>query len=143
MWEGWPPSDYDQGLPVVEIRQDQLRALLADVEERRRLADRRSRFRRHWLLIQDLAGEDDEAVRVGAAVAELLAEMGHLGVTVSMSTAQPTSQQVSTAAAESDEAFLDRLRRLGEDWRYSDEFIGLIVRNRFPRNYDDLVDGDE
>ena len=35
-WEGWPPADYDQGLPVVEIRQDHLRALLAEVEERRR-----------------------------------------------------------------------------------------------------------
>ena len=107
------------------------------------MADRRSRFRRHWLLIQDLAGEDDEAERVGAAVTELLAEMGHLEVTVSMRTAQPTRQQLSDAAAANDEAFLDRLRRLGEDWRYSDEFIGLIVRNRFPRNDDDLADGDE
>ncbi len=35
-WEGWPPADYDQGLPVVEIRQDQLLSLLAEVEERRR-----------------------------------------------------------------------------------------------------------
>ena len=35
-WEGWPPDDYDLGLPVVEIRQDHLRALLAEVEERRR-----------------------------------------------------------------------------------------------------------
>jgi hypothetical protein len=31
-WEGWPPEDYDQGLPVVEVRQDHLRALLDEVE---------------------------------------------------------------------------------------------------------------
>ena len=30
-WHGWPPDDYDQGLPVVEIRQDHLAALLAEV----------------------------------------------------------------------------------------------------------------
>ena len=30
-WHGWPPDDYDQGLPVVEIRQDHLEALLAEV----------------------------------------------------------------------------------------------------------------
>ena len=31
-WHGWPPDDYDQGLPVVEIRQDHLEALLAEVD---------------------------------------------------------------------------------------------------------------
>lgn len=31
--------------------------------------------------------------------------------------------------------FLSQLRRLGEDWRYSDEYIGLIVRTWFPRDY--------
>lgn len=31
-WYGWPPDDYDQGLPVVEIRQDHLEALLAEVD---------------------------------------------------------------------------------------------------------------
>lgn len=30
-WHGWPPDDYDQGLPVIEIRQDHLEALLAEV----------------------------------------------------------------------------------------------------------------
>jgi hypothetical protein len=31
-WHGWPPDEYDQGLPVVEIRQDHLEALLAEVD---------------------------------------------------------------------------------------------------------------
>jgi hypothetical protein len=31
-WHGWPADDYDQGLPVVEIRQDHLAALLAEVD---------------------------------------------------------------------------------------------------------------
>lgn len=35
-WSGWPPDDYDQGLPVVEIRQDHLAALLTEVAEARR-----------------------------------------------------------------------------------------------------------
>lgn len=35
-WSGWPPDEYDQGLPVVELRQDHLAALLAEVEEARR-----------------------------------------------------------------------------------------------------------
>jgi hypothetical protein len=35
-WSGWPPDDYDQGLAVVEIRQDHLKALLAEVDVRRR-----------------------------------------------------------------------------------------------------------
>jgi hypothetical protein len=30
-WEGWPPEDYDQGLPVVEVRQDHLLALLDEL----------------------------------------------------------------------------------------------------------------
>jgi hypothetical protein len=34
-WEGWPPEEYDQGLPVVEVRQDHLRALLDEVDEQR------------------------------------------------------------------------------------------------------------
>ena len=49
---------------------------------------------------------------------------------------EPTAAPVLSPATESDEEFLARLRRLGEDWRYSDEFIGLIVRVRFPRDYD-------
>lgn len=37
---------------------------------------------------------------------------------------------------ETDEAFLLRLQRLGEDWRFSDEFIvGLVVRARYPREW--------
>lgn len=35
-WEGWPPDDYDQGLPVVELRQDHLAALLIELEAGRR-----------------------------------------------------------------------------------------------------------
>lgn len=35
-WHGWPPDDYDLGLPVVEIRQDHLEALLAEVDSWRR-----------------------------------------------------------------------------------------------------------
>ena len=35
MWRGWPVEEYDQGLPVVEVRQDHLAALLAEVEEAR------------------------------------------------------------------------------------------------------------
>lgn len=31
-WHGWPPDDYDLGLPVVEIRQDHLEALLAEID---------------------------------------------------------------------------------------------------------------
>jgi len=31
-WHGWPPDDYDEGWPVVEIRQDHLEALLAEVD---------------------------------------------------------------------------------------------------------------
>jgi DNA-binding XRE family transcriptional regulator len=34
-WFGWPPDEYDRGLPVVEVRQDQLEALLNDLEEHR------------------------------------------------------------------------------------------------------------
>jgi hypothetical protein len=40
-----------------------------------------------------------------------------------------------SAADETDAEFLARLERIGRDWRYSDEFIGLIVRNRFPREW--------
>lgn len=35
MWEAWPPDDYDQGLPVVEVRQDHLHALLDELDELR------------------------------------------------------------------------------------------------------------
>lgn len=35
-WSGWPPDEYDQGLPVVEIRQDHLAALLLELEQARR-----------------------------------------------------------------------------------------------------------
>lgn len=35
-WSGWPPDEYDQGLPVVEIRQDHLAALLSALEQARR-----------------------------------------------------------------------------------------------------------
>lgn len=31
--------------------------------------------------------------------------------------------------------FLAQLERLGNDWRYSDEYIGIVVRARFPRDY--------
>ncbi len=34
-WQAWPPDEYDQGLPVVELRQEHLRALLHEVEEHR------------------------------------------------------------------------------------------------------------
>ena len=43
-------------------------------------------------------------------------------------------------ACKTDEEFLARLRELAENWRYSDEFIGLIVRQRWPRNYDAPVE---
>jgi hypothetical protein len=46
----------------------------------------------------------------------------------------PTTEPTS-AATESDADFIARLERLGRDWRYSDEFIGLVVRNRFPREW--------
>jgi hypothetical protein len=42
-----------------------------------------------------------------------------------------TDQSAATTEAE----FLAKLQRLAEDYRYSDEFIGLIVRNRWPRVY--------
>ena len=35
-WHDWPPDPYDQGLPLVEIRQDHLAALLAEVDSWRR-----------------------------------------------------------------------------------------------------------
>jgi len=35
-WSSWPPDDYDQSLPLVELRQDHLAALLAEVERARR-----------------------------------------------------------------------------------------------------------
>lgn len=38
----------------------------------------------------------------------------------------------------SDAEFLTQLERLGRNWRYSDEFIGIIVRNRYPRDYSNL-----
>lgn len=72
-----------------------------------------------------------------AVVSELLEELGHLEATVSVSSHELPGKRWPKLA-ESDDAFLDRLRALGEDWRFSDEFIGLVVRRRFPRNYDDL-----
>lgn len=38
----------------------------------------------------------------------------------------------------SPEDFLKRLEELAKDWRYSDEFIGIVVRARWPRDYSDL-----
>jgi hypothetical protein len=35
IWKGWPVEEYDQGLPVVEIRQDHLAALIEKVEATR------------------------------------------------------------------------------------------------------------
>lgn len=102
------------------------------------MAERRDRFRRHVLVVGELAGEDREAERVGAAVSELLADLGHFEATVGVVTLAASSVEGSPVETEGDEAFLGRLRQLGENWRYSDEFIGLIVRRRFPRNYDDL-----
>ena len=32
-WEAWPFDEYDKGLPVVEVRQDQFLSLLDEVEE--------------------------------------------------------------------------------------------------------------
>lgn len=49
----------------------------------------------------------------------------------------PVSKR-STRERQSDAEFLAQLERLGRDWRYSDEFIGIVVRNRFPRDYDDI-----
>jgi hypothetical protein len=43
---------------------------------------------------------------------------------------------VQGAAADTDEEFLARIKRMGENWRLSDEFIGIVVRARYPRNYD-------
>ncbi len=39
------------------------------------------------------------------------------------------------AATEDLVDFIDRISRLSEDWRYSHEFIGLLVRERWPRVY--------
>src|SRR4051794_29329997 len=36
----WPPNGYDQGLPVVEVRQGQLLAVLDEVEQQRRDRER-------------------------------------------------------------------------------------------------------
>jgi hypothetical protein len=38
-------------------------------------------------------------------------------------------------ATETDQDFLARLERLGRDYRYSDEFLGIVVRRRFPREW--------
>ena len=38
-----------------------------------------------------------------------------------------------TIAAESPVDFIARLQRIAEDWRYSDEFIGVVVHARWPR----------
>ncbi len=35
-----------------------------------------------------------------------------------------------------EEEFLAKLKELGEDWRWSDDFIGLVVRMRYPKQYD-------
>lgn len=40
------------------------------------------------------------------------------------------------AAADQPEAeFLAGLQSVAENWRYSDEFIGIMVRNHWPRRY--------
>jgi hypothetical protein len=44
-------------------------------------------------------------------------------------------EQMTARPLTSDAEFLAQLERLGRDWRYSDEFIGNIVRSRFPRDY--------
>jgi hypothetical protein len=46
-------------------------------------------------------------------------------------------------AMESEADFLLRLQRIAEDWRFSDEFIGKIVRTRWPRIYDFSKEGAE
>lgn len=102
------------------------------------MADRRGRLRRHALIVEEVAGNDREAERVSTAVGELLASLGHLEAAVTVTTLESFPGKRSAADTESDEAFLAQLRTLGENWRYSDEFIGLIVRRRFPRKYDDL-----
>lgn len=101
------------------------------------MADRRARLGRHTVMVEELAGDRREAERVGAAIGELLAELGHLEATVGV-VALESSPATGSVETESDEAFLHRLRQIGENWRYSDEFIGLIVRCRFPRSYGDL-----
>lgn len=35
-----------------------------------------------------------------------------------------------------DATFCERLKELGNDWRYSNEFIGIVVRSRYPRVYE-------
>jgi hypothetical protein len=52
------------------------------------------------------------------------------------------SKDVPTAK-ESEADFLLRLRRIAEDWRCSDEFIGKVVRTRWPRIYDFSKEGAE
>jgi hypothetical protein len=47
-----------------------------------------------------------------------------------------SSASTTPPVREADEAFLERLRLLGENWRYSDEFIGIVVRARFPERYE-------
>lgn len=46
-----------------------------------------------------------------------------------------------TAATESDADFLARLEAVGRDYRFSDEFIGMVVRGRFPCQYPDARGG--
>ena len=52
-------------------------------------------------------------------------------------TPKPSAEQAPGAdpVYESDEQFIARLGRIGRDYRYSDEFIGLVVRRRFPREW--------
>lgn len=35
------------------------------------------------------------------------------------------------------EQFLAELERVATDWRYSTEFVGILVRSRWPANYED------
>lgn len=51
-----------------------------------------------------------------------------------MSDAAPDSD-VDIATGDDFERFLSRLREIATNWRYSDEFIGLYVRSRWPADY--------
>ena len=42
---------------------------------------------------------------------------------------------VDIATGDDFERFLSRLREIATNWRYSDEFIGLYVRSRWPADY--------
>lgn len=41
-----------------------------------------------------------------------------------------------TKTTQSIEEFFAKLEKAAKDWRYSDEFLGILVRAKWPREYD-------